>query len=447
MQLAEGGTMTRPSAKPSPASRQLVALVAYGVPPIFATLSSAAEQVSAPAAAAVQRNGSTLAESFAAIRSHFADLAAASPAIPSELARIAVAIAFEVQAFGLFRLILLLGVFVAAGLAAERIFRRLTAPVHSWLAAVRVDTVAVRLAAIAANLTYRVTSPLVFGLGTISAFLVFSWPPLLSQTVLGLLAVVVVYRVARAVLEFILSPAGSAGFGDGLRVLPVSDLSAEFWVQRLSYAIGWFAAGTAIIGLFGVASSPLPVRQLLAYALGTILLGLGIDAVWRRPAESSTASANGRVGDRVKNWLLSICFGLLWFCWVAGAAKAFWVLAVAVGLPAACFVAQQGVNNVLRAPGAALGGRMVPGLLAAIVERGVRAALIIGAVMFLADRLGMDFILMTAQDTMLTRTVRGGLSAIVIVLAADFLWHVIRTAPCYPSCAMSLRSPLLRLRC
>ncbi|MCX7304860.1 MAG: mechanosensitive ion channel family protein, partial [Hyphomicrobiales bacterium] len=148
---------------------------------------------------------------------------------------------------------------------------------------------------------------------------------------------------------------------------------------------------------------------------------------WRRPEEPPLSGKQPWVGHRATNWLLSICFAVLCLLWIGGAMKLFWLIAVIVGLPAAAVLAERAVNNVFRPPGAAPSGKDVPSVLAAVVERGVRAGLVIGAVIFLAGKLGVDFTLITAQDTMLTRIMRGALSAIVILLAADFIWHVIRT--------------------
>jgi small-conductance mechanosensitive channel len=53
--------------------------------------------------------------------------------------------------------------------------------------------------------------------------------------------------------------------------------------------------------------------------------------------------------------------------------------------------------------------------------------LIVAAALFLAGKWGVDLVEMTAADTLATRLVRGALSAIVIVLVADFAWHIFKT--------------------
>jgi small-conductance mechanosensitive channel len=61
------------------------------------------------------------------------------------------------------------------------------------------------------------------------------------------------------------------------------------------------------------------------------------------------------------------------------------------------------------------------------LERGLRAVLIIGAAFLLADKWQIDLVELAARDTQFTRLIRGVLSAVVIVLVADFGWHVVRT--------------------
>jgi small-conductance mechanosensitive channel len=386
---------------------------------------------SGPARAA--DDGMLFATALARIHRHFTELAAAIPRLPTEFAAAGAAIGTALEGYGLLGFALILAIFVAAGFAAQWLFWRWTAPLRAWIAASELTTVRDRLTAMAARLVYGAGSVAMFALGSIGAFLVFAWPPLLRPILLGYLLAVLGFRLARVVLEFLFSPPELAGFGEAarFRVLPVSDSNASFWVKRLSYAVGWFAFGWVTVLLLSMLGFALPSRQLIAYALGIVLVVMGIEAVWRRPGHAAVAplpeGAPARIGERAFNWLLSAYFLLLLLLWVASAMKVFWFLAVIVALPATVALAQRSVNNVFRPPGTAQGGAQVPSVLAAIVERGVRAALIIAAVLFLADRLGVDFTAMTAQDTFLTRVMRGALSAIVILLVADFVWHVAKT--------------------
>ena len=66
-------------------------------------------------------------------------------------------------------------------------------------------------------------------------------------------------------------------------------------------------------------------------------------------------------------------------------------------------------------------------MLAAALESGARAILIIGAIWLLAWAFGVDLDTLTAGETMTTRVMRGVFNAVIILLVADFAWHVIRT--------------------
>ena len=71
-------------------------------------------------------------------------------------------------------------------------------------------------------------------------------------------------------------------------------------------------------------------------------------------------------------------------------------------------------------------GRRRPSLTAVTLERGLRAALLIGGAYLIAWILGLDFGALTARDTLAMRLLRGAINAVVIVLLADFAWHLAR---------------------
>ncbi len=165
-------------------------------------------------------------------------------------------------------------------------------------------------------------------------------------------------------------------------------------------------------------------RQLVAYALGLGLLAIGLESVWRRPM----AGVAGRwLGAAARNWLVSIYFVVLWALWVASSVNALWLAIVAMGLPAGIRVTRRSVNHILRPPGEAEAESNLPSIAAACLERGLRAALIIGAALLLVFVWQIDLTQLTSRDTTFSRLVSGALSAVVIVLLADFAWHVLKT--------------------
>ena len=75
---------------------------------------------------------------------------------------------------------------------------------------------------------------------------------------------------------------------------------------------------------------------------------------------------------------------VLWVLWLVDAMPLFWLGLVALALPAALAVLRRSIGHLLRPPEAAPTEPPVPSLFAVCLERGLRAALLIGAVYFLA---------------------------------------------------------------
>lgn len=364
-------------------------------------------------------------------RTHISNLTAAIPLLPAELANAIRAIGSEMNSRGPLGILALLVIFVGVGFAAQWGFWRASRKWRETIAGLPLDTVRERIIAMAARLFLSAGYVIAFALGSVGAFLIFDWPPLLRDLVVGYLTAVVILRLARVVLEFLLSPTSSQIFGkaERFRIIPVAEDVAGHWTRWLTLAVGWFAFGWVTASLLAELGVSRPVLQLVAYTLGLVLLAIGVAAVWRRPDDSASASAEERRwnSQRARSWLWSIYFLALWLLWVGGVMRGFWLAVVAVSLPLAARLVQKAVNNVLRPAGMEQGGSEIPGVLAAVIERGIRAALIIAAILFLAWTWGVDLTAMAAQDTFAMRLIRGAFSAVVIALIADFLWHVGKT--------------------
>jgi len=177
-------------------------------------------------------------------------------------------------------------------------------------------------------------------------------------------------------------------------------------------------------------------RELVAYALGLGLLAIAIEAVWRRPiapdgaVEGALTVKHHRLGRGAQNTLLTIGIVLLWVLWVLHAMASFWLVLVVITLPFAIGVSRRAVQHLLRPPGSAEVAEGPPSVIAVTLERGIRALLFIAAAAVLAWGWGIDLVqhLTTGEDTLFARLVHGVLSAVVILLVADVLWHAIKAA-------------------
>jgi moderate conductance mechanosensitive channel len=390
---------------------------------------------SAPAAQATPEGESGdlggLSQRVELIRAHFAGLAATIPTLPQQIDTGRERLAGEFEQHAVLRILALLALFIGLGWGVEWLFGRATSQFRERANTAKLDTVGQRLLAVGARLGLGIGHVLAFALGSIVVFLAFRWPPLLKQIILGYLIAVLILRFTIVIGRFLLAP-GVEGSEDlaRFRVIPMSTPAARYWFKRVALIIGWFAFGwITVIELSQIGFSR-EACQLLAYALGLVLLALAIESVWGAPAE---ATADGmetpefQRSRRTRAIWLSLYFVALWLLWVAGAMAMFWVVALAGGLPAALNLTERAVNHLLRPPGTQEAKAGAPSLAAVFLERGLRALLFIGALLWLAHVWSVDVSDIATQDTRLTRIVRAVLTAIIVLLAADFVWNVAKS--------------------
>jgi small-conductance mechanosensitive channel len=365
---------------------------------------------------------------LAAMREHIVGLAGTVPDLPNQFERGHDLVTTDLGEHGRTKALLLLAVFVGLGAGVEWLFRKATQRARAHLDTLPSETVKERLHIVVLRFAFAVGLVVAFAIGSIGPFLATDWPPLLREGLFGLLVAFLVVRIANVVGRFLLAP-----YNERFRIIPMDTAAARFWRRRLVWFVGWFAFGWVIVG-FGVPLGyTLEARQLVAYALGLVLVAIALDAVWRRPVaihgdnEAPSAVAH-RFGWGTANTALSVGIVLLWVFWVIHAMASFWLVLVAMALPLAISIARRAVDNLLRPPGSPQAADGPPSVLAVCIERGIRAVLIIGAIAVLAWGWGIDLAHFHDQETWIGRAADGVLSAVVIVLIADFLWQASKTA-------------------
>jgi small-conductance mechanosensitive channel len=107
---------------------------------------------------------------------------------------------------------------------------------------------------------------------------------------------------------------------------------------------------------------------------------------------------------------------IVWLLLFTGSAAPFYVGGILLLLPIAFRGVDLVVEHVRRPAGSTAAYDSVPSVTAVTIERGLRAALLIG----------LHVAAMTMQDTMATRLLRGVINFAVILLLADFIWHLAR---------------------
>jgi len=363
-----------------------------------------------------------------ATREHITALGSALPDLPNQFERGVGLLQAEIPRRG--TVLFLVLVFAGLGLGVEWLFRKATQKTRQRLDGFPMETVNDRLRLVAARFAFAFGVVAAFAIGSIGPFLALDWPPLLSKMVLGYLVAWLVTRIAVVVGHFLLAPDA-----EHFRIIPTDTVAARFWCRRLAVFVGWFAFGWVTVGLLSTLGFSVEGRQLVAYVLGLGLLAIALETVWRRPvapADATEAPLHGthHLGRGAQNALLSIGIVLLWGLWVARAMPGFWLVLVVITLPLALGVTRRAVQHLLRPPGSPQVGEGPPGVIAISLERGIRALLFIGAAAVLAWGWGIDLVqhLTTGEDTLFSRLVHGVLSAVVILLVADVLWHAMKAA-------------------
>jgi small-conductance mechanosensitive channel len=371
-----------------------------------------AQPESGPTDSAAASPSGYLAKRIAAFHQHLDDLAEAWHTLPDQFAMAVATVGSELQGGRLWHVLILVGLSVALGVLAERLLRSSALGLTQWMQSQ--SQTATRVKAAGLRLVAAIVQVLAFALGSFLIFAIAGLLPLMQEVLAGYLFVFVLARAAYLICRFFTAPNDEPH-----RLLDVSNAAAHHWSSRIAILVGWFAFGWVTAGLLNRLGFSVPGRQLVAYALGLVLLALWLEAVWRRPDATEARR-------RVSNLLLSGYGVLLWLLWAAGMKPAFWLAVFALALPLALRIAAQAVAHLMEPSPNAGPASQAATAYRVLAERGVRAILIIGAVLLLADAWNFDLTTLTANDTIGMRLLRGVVSAIILFLAADIAWRIIR---------------------
>jgi moderate conductance mechanosensitive channel len=366
---------------------------------------------------------------LAEVRAHFLALAAAVPRIPIEVDNALARISADVDERSTFASLLMVLAVIALGLSCEAIFNRVTVgPRRALAQQMPIAPSSERASLHALRFGLGIGQIASFAVGCIGAFLLFAWPPLLEQTVLALLIAVLATRVADAIVTFVLVPPGrhAVSQAQDFRLLPMDDPAAAFWHRRFLVFVGYFAIGYAIVSLMQGYGFSIPVRQLAAYVLGLGLLAIAIETTWHRPIKARGDTESQARRSHAFDWLITLYLCLLWVVWVvAGKPAPFW-LGVYVGfLPKAVGLVGEIARRFTGREPAESDAASVRHIA---IERGARGAFLIIAALWLAHLYGVDLASLGEQTTLTIRLARGLIGSFVILLVADFLWQLVRSA-------------------
>ncbi|AIC28850.1 mechanosensitive ion channel MscS-like protein [Rhizobium etli bv. mimosae str. IE4771] len=270
------------------------------------------------------------------------------------------------------------------------------------------------------HLTPRVVPALIFAAATMLALFSLSWPPL-SQSVAILCAVALIVQrfticLGGVLVDLIgLARAEEERQGVIAPTMP-SRAIALFWYRRSAIFVIYFMLGWAAIQSMEPLGFSPSARLVVGYILGIGLLLIAIEAVWSRPQKDD------KRGHGI-SWALTVYFLLLWGLWVTGFNWLLWLGIYVLMLPRVLAISTIAVKSLQQTEASFLATRRIATVL---LDRGVRALIIAFAAIWLGQLLGVGADTMAAGDKMVDKIARGVIGGIVILLAADLLWHVVK---------------------
>lgn len=357
---------------------------------------------------------------IAATRNFLRELAASAPSLPGELKKAWLVLSIDLEHQGMIGVLLALVLFAALGFGLEKLFWRATAGFRHRMIATDLTSARTRFRAAGYRLIYGLGMVLAFAIGSIGAFLLLEWQPLLQYIVLSYLQVILVVRIVLVLGRFLLAPSV-----ERFRLVPMTNAAARFWYLWAGVITCWFffvQHSLRILVELGVAHHTV---VLIGLPSGLVLLGIALYTVWASPERDGLARV--RRSHRIAPWLVSLYLIAVWLMLFTGSVRPFYIGVVLLLLPIAIRGINQMVGNLLQPSAATTAEDQVSPLIAVSLERGLRAVLLIGAAWAVASLLGIDLSSLPERDTLPMRLLRGGINAAIVILLANFCWHLLRS--------------------
>ncbi len=382
----------------------------------------------ASASAGEESMGTAVDERLAWISNHLNELVSAVPRIPAEFTKASSRLRAESAGFGLFAITLLALAFVIFGFIAEWLFRRKTAGLRDWALEEEPQLPRQRFHVLLLRILLAFGSVVVFAAVSFGVFVIFPWPELLRSIVIRLLVAALITLVAYSLLDVLLSPNNRK-----LRYVPLSDAVALHFRNRLVLAVGWYFVGASLVDILRLLGVGYEIALLGAYILGLGLLAIGLEMMWRRPLDGAGPESDKDAAQAMnqkavaRNWFYSAGFFGMWLAWVLGLPGSFCLLLVVLVLPPLVTLNRGTIYNIFNTTDDRGVPVDPPSVLAALVERALRALLIFGAVALLAFGWSVGVARFASSSDPIARIGSSVLIVLVILLVVDLVWQLLRT--------------------
>ena len=402
-------------------NNQLVPKVSGANPPQVTTPDAqpaqAAQPVSAPIKTTMEMT--TMAgQGLDSLRERASSLVMAAPNVPE-----AVAGAFRIfeRMGNRLRLPWLVGAFVlfaAGGFLARRLAWWSARGLLAKILEAPGETAAQRVRLLGMRLSIAIYVLFAFVVGSLGAFLLFPWPPVFREMVLSLLGITLTLGVFNAIGRLLIAPGARH---DYFRVLPLSTRLAVFWYRWMMAIVAVFAIGGGVLSLLAIIGVSSTARDVIGMAWLAVVAGMLITVIWQR----QTMEDEEPISRVVAVVLTMACI----FGWIFAAMQLkalFWTLVVFILVPMLMDRVREGVRNVVRLddPNQPKDAGVIT--WAVLVERALRALIVIVGAYVLADVWGVDLGDIAMGETAFTRALRALVRIVIVLLVADVSWRLIR---------------------
>ena len=346
--------------------------------------------------------------------------------LPVEMDVIGDRLSTSIGGFGSGKLIGFIVMFTLAGYLAERLFWRVSRGVRNRIVNTPRVTRGDHVMFFFARVVVTLMSMGMVALGSIGAFYAVGWPEAVETVLKAYLWVALTAGFSAMVARFVVTP-----WFKPIRMVPMGRKPA-FVVYRSAIAL-------PAVGVFGYLSAGW-MEKLGVSADGALLVRDGTTALlallfvafvwrWRQVSGADPETETRRsVPAEFERWLWTVAaLGTAALIYAGMPALAMTVFIVAMLGPVIRIA-----RSILRAAvdartGNAEDAEKVPASdLAALIERIVRALIVIGAIALVINAWGLSPARIVGEDTSEARALRAAVQVLIALLIADFVWHAAR---------------------
>jgi len=410
-------------ANPAPPRREDLRALAdlLGKPEIQAWLRSQESAAATPIETPKPSLHEAVSSEIDAARDRLRELAETAPQMPEELAQARRSLMNELRDRPVLVVLMPVLFFATLGFLLEWVYWRTTGGIRARIKARWADTPSARIRGVGFRILYGLAEVTAFAVGSIGAFLLFNWAPLLQRFVVAYLLVFLGIRLANVAGRVVLSRGD-----DRYRLLPMSKVTAAYWLRWWIAIVGVFLFGKFSGDLLPSLHMRQTAQHFVELSFGLAELTLSLIAIWRAPLFDGT----GRVWRRypTTTLVITVYCCALWLGWFIGSGVLFHVGLTLLAFGFGIRGVRLAVDHVFRPPesgaATAVAAAKSRPVVAVALERGLCAALLIVGAYLVASITGLDLAHLAAGETWPMRLARGALNAVIILLVTDCLWQM-----------------------